>query len=323
MQPLSITTETPTDTELTATVASARQYVAQAKAPHTIRAYRADWQNFTAWCQAHALISLPAQPETVGLYIAALADAGRKPATIQRRLAAISKAHSAAGHESPASLQHAVVSEVWKGVKRAKGTAQAAKSPVITDELRRMLACLPDTLPGVRDRALLLMGFAGAFRRSELVALDAEDMHDTSEGLIVTLRRSKTDQDGEGRKIGIPYGCAFETCPVRSLRAWTLMAAIETGALFRSISRHGKIGDRLTDQSVALVLKRYAERAGLEVALVAGHSLRAGLATSAAIAGASERSIMQQLGHKSSAMTRRYVRDGSLFRENAAAKVGL
>jgi integrase len=168
-----------------------------------------------------------------------------------------------------------------------------------------------------------LTGFAGAFRRSELVALDFEDVRSSSDGLVVTLRRSKTDQEGEGRKIGIPYGSNPETCPVRSLKAWLEAAAIESGALFRSITRHGKIQGRLSGYAVALIVKKHVGAAGLEMAAYSGHSLRAGLATSAAIAGASERSIMAQTGHRSSAMVRRYIRDSSLFRENAAAKTGL
>ena len=167
------------------------------------------------------------------------------------------------------------------------------------------------------------MGFAGAFRRSELVALDFADLQFTSDGLVITLRRSKVDQEGEGRKLAVPYGSNPDTCPVRSLKAWLEAAGIESGPVFRSITRHGKIGARLSGYDVALVVKQYAGALGLDAATYAGHSLRAGLATSAAIAGASERSIMNQTGHRSSAMVRRYIRDGSLFRENAAAKVGL
>jgi integrase len=178
-------------------------------------------------------------------------------------------------------------------------------------------------LIGIRDRALLLIGLAGSFRRSELVALNVDDVQVIGDGLVVTLRRSKTDQEGEGRKVGIPYGSNPETCPVRALRAWQEASGIEAGALFRSVSRHGKIGGRLSGFAVAIIVKRYAGAVGLEAAGYSGHSLRAGLATAAAIRGASERSIMAQTGHKSAAMVRRYIRDGSLFRENAAAKVGL
>ena len=187
-----------------------------------------------------------------------------------------------------------------------------------------MMANLPDRLLGVRDRALLLVGFAGAFRRSELVSLNVRDLKFTNDGLTVTLRRSKTDQEGSGRKVGIPYGSSPETCPVRSLRAWLEASGIESGPVFRPINRHGQIRpSRLSDRAVALIVKRAAEAAGKDPAEFAGHSLRSGLATAAAIGGASERAIMKQTGHRSTAMVRRYIRDGSLFRENAAARVGL
>jgi integrase len=177
---------------------------------------------------------------------------------------------------------------------------------------------------GTRDRALVLLGFAGAFRRSELVGLDVEDCTFGKDGLTVTLRRSKTDQDGMGRKIGIPYGSNPETCPVRTVQAWMEMAGISSGPLFRSINRHGRMrSERLSGIDVSRVVKKLAERAGLDPAKYGGHSLRAGHATAAAIAGATERSIMKQTGHRSVQMVRRYIRDGSLFRDNSAGKLGL
>jgi integrase len=179
-------------------------------------------------------------------------------------------------------------------------------------------------LMGARDRALMLLGFAGAFRRSELGALDVADCSFGRDGLTVTLRRSKTDQEGAGRKVGIPYGSNPDTCPVRTLEAWLEAASIASGPVFRSISRHGKLQPGvLSPIDVARVVKKLAERAGLDPAKYAGHSLRAGHATSAAIAGASERSIMNQTGHRSVQMVRRYIRDGILFRENSAGKLGL
>ena len=177
---------------------------------------------------------------------------------------------------------------------------------------------------GTRDRALLLVGFAGAFRRSELVSLDVADVTFGADGLIVQLRRSKTDQEGEGRKVGLPFGSNPLTCPVRALRAWLDVAVVARGPIFRAVDRHGNVADvRLTDQSVALVVKRCAKAAGLDSEKYAGHSLRSGLATAAAMADVSERAIMAQTGHKSLPMVRRYIRDGSLFRRNAAAAVGL
>jgi integrase len=179
-------------------------------------------------------------------------------------------------------------------------------------------------LIGLRDRALVLLGFAGAFRRSELVGLTADDCAFGRDGLTVTLRRSKTDQAGAGRKIGIPYGSNPETCPVRNVQSWLERAGTPDGLLFRSINRHGQLQPGgLSGGDVARVVKKLAEKAGLDAAKYAGHSLRAGHATSAAIAGASERSIMNQTGHRSVQMVRRYIRDGSLFRENSAGKLGL
>jgi integrase len=213
---------------------------------------------------------------------------------------------------------------VLAGIRRAKGTAPDAKAPVLIGDLRAMVAALPAGLLGARDRALLLIGFAGAFRRSELVGLDVEDLTFSSDGLAVTLRRSKTDQEGAGRKIGIPYGSNPDTCPVRALQAWLDASVITAGPIFRSVNRHGQLQPgRLSDRAVALIVKRCVEAAGKDARKFAGHSLRAGLATAAAIGGASERSIMAQTGHRSVMMVRRYIRDGSLFRENAAARVGL
>lgn len=212
-----------------------------------------------------------------------------------------------------------------KGIRRTMGTAPTQKAPTLTDDIRSMVDVADAGMIGVRDRALILLGFAGAFRRSELVALDVEDCALGKDGLTVTLRRSKTDQDAIGRKLGIPYGSNPETCPVRNLQAWLEASGISTGPLFRSLSRHGQVQPgRLSGIDVARIVKKLAGRAGLDPSKYAGHSLRAGHATtSAAIAGASERSIMDQTGHRSVQMVRRYIRDGSLFRENSAAKLGL
>lgn len=308
------------------TAERAEEYVLNSKAASTVRAYTHDWNAFQTWCMAHALIALPADPRTVALYLADLA-AITKVATIARRLAAISKAHQVAGYDSPASLRHAAVSEVWKGIRRVHGVSQAQKAPTLIEDVRRMVAVLDtaeNQLLAVRDRALLLIGFAGAFRRSELVGLDVQDVQLTAEGLVINLRRSKTDQQGEGRKVGIPFGSTLQTCPVRSFSRWLEASAITSGPLFRSVNRHGQLQEaRLSDKAIAVVVKRYAEGAGLDPANYSGHSLRAGLVTTAAIAGVSERSIMNQTGHKSTSMVRRYIRDANLFRDNAAARIGL
>ena len=299
----------------------ARAYVEQARAANTLRGYRADWNHFMAWCSQHQRGPLPASPETVALYLTMLADT-HKCSTLQRRLSSISQAHQTAGHATP--TQEALVRATWAGIRRVKGTSYEGKAPTLTADIRRMVDTLTQSPTGIRDRALLLLGFAGAFRRSELVGLTRADINIASEGITVTLRRSKTDQEGHGRKIGIPYGSRPHTCPVRSLQAWLSVAEIEAGPLFRPINKHGHILPRaLSDRSVALIVQKTARAAGLDASQYAGHSLRAGLATSAAQAGVSERAIMQQTGHANVNMVRRYIREGSLFRENAASEVGL
>ena len=300
-----------------------RAFLSAAKAENTLRAYRADWEHFQAWCRRHALPWLPATPETVALYITDLA-ASHKPATLRRRLTVISRAHQTAGHPSPASMQEPLVSETLKGIRRTLGTAQDGKRPLSTGDVLAMVDALPDTLQGVRDRALLLVGFAGGFRRSELAGLQIADVAVENDGLAIVLRRSKTDQEGQGRKVGIPYGSRPETCAVHAYREWVVAAAIGDGPVFREIDRHGRVqGKALHKDSVGLIVKRAAGRAGFDPADYAGHSLRAGLATQAYLNGANELAIMKQTGHRSLATVRKYIREGSLFRDNAAAKLGL
>jgi integrase len=307
--------------EMAEIAADARDYVAASRAENTTRVYRTGWAQFTAWCDEHGVRALPAGPETVACYVADLARVAR-PATIDLRLAAISAAHRAAGHDSPTKEE--AVRLVRRGVRRTLGTAQRQVRPVTVPDLRTMLEGLGTDPAGCRDRALLLIGFAGALRRSELVGLDVADVTKGADGLTVRLRRSKTDQEGAGRTVGIPYGSNLGTCPVRAWRAWLEVSGITEGPAFRPVNRHGHVGaTRLSAPAVALVLKRHAARAGLDPGEVAGHSLRAGLATSAAAAGVPERVIADQTGHKGTAMLRRYIREGSLFRENAASAVGL
>ena len=183
----------------------ARTFLRAAKANNTLRAYRSDWADFAAWCREHGQPALPATPETVAYYLTARA-ATHRPASLQRRLTAITKAHQAAGHPSPASTQHAAVSEILKGIRRTLGTAQQGKEPLFTTDLRKMIAALPQNLQGARDRALLVLGFAGGFRRSELVALDLADVQEAEDGLVIYLRRSKTDQEGQGSRVALPWG---------------------------------------------------------------------------------------------------------------------
>ena len=296
-------------------------YVSQAKAANTRRAYAGDWRHFVAWCRAQLAAPLPAMAETVALYATALAATART-STIARRMAAISQAHQMAGYPSPTADVR--VRTVLGGIRRAKGVAPRVKKPVLVEDLRAMLATLPATLGGVRDRALLLVGFGGAFRRSELVALNWEDIEFATEGLAVTIRRSKTDPEGQGRRVGIPRGRQEETCPARALLAWRDVAGGDAGPVFRPVDRHGNLRtSRLSDRAVARIVKRALPAGRYDPAEYAGHSLRAGLATAAAMGGASERAIMRQTGHRSLTIVRRYIREGSLFRENAAAKTGL
>lgn len=312
----------PESRDLTTAAAQAERYFHAAQAENTRRAYAADWRHFTEWCRKTGQGSLPAAPETVVLYLSALAE-NAKVSTLTRRVCAISQVHQAGGLVSPTG--QLAVRKVMAGIRRRKGTAPAGKRPVVTEDMRAMVGTLDSgRMLDVRDRALLLVGFAGAFRRSELVALDVENLSFGRGGLVATIRRSKTDQEGQGRRVGIPYGSTPTTCPVRALQSWLEILGSDTGPVFRGINRHGHIsGKRLTAQTVALVVKRVAAAAGLCAGELAGHSLRAGLATSAAMAGVSERAIMAQTGHRSVATLRRYIREGSLFLENAAAKVGL
>ena len=284
--------------------ASAQRFASMATADNTQRAYTADWADFAQWCQAQHLEALPARPETVGLYCAALADT-HKPSTITRRLAAIARQHRNAGFDSPASLRHSAVGDVIAGIRRERGTRPDAKRALATEELRRMVAALPASPRGLRDRALLLIGFAGGFRRSELAAITVEHVEDTPDGLKILIPRSKTDQEGGGRTIGIPYGSDPTTCPVRAYRAWIAAAGITEGPVFRHFHNCTMGTKAITGRVVALTVKKAAERVGLEATELAGHSLRSGLATTAARNGASERSIMKQTGHRRVATVRR------------------
>ena len=301
----------------------ARDYAANSKAPATVRAYRACWKHFQQWCRDRGLISLPAEPRTVALFIADCASK-HKPASISLRMAAISAAHKLAGFESPTLMRHAVVSETWAGIKRTLGTAQEGKAAILTDDLRKMIGALPDSLRGLRDAALLLVGFASACRRSELTALAVDDLAWVEEGLRITLRRSKTDQEGKGQMIGVPYGSDPLTCPVRSMKRWLVAAGITEGFAFRGVLKGGRVqSGRMAGDSVALVVKRSCSSVGMETARFAAHSLRAGMVTQAARAGVPESCIMRQTRHKSTAMLVRYTREPNLFKGNAATKLGL
>jgi site-specific recombinase XerD len=299
---------------------SVSKYAKASRAASTIRGYASDWRNFESWCRSHGLESLPAAASTVAGYLSVLADSGRlKAGSIQRRASAIAAIHTTAGYDSPTAS--AEVKLTLAGIRRTLGVAQQGKTPTLTADIAAMLARVPDKLIGLRDRALLLIGFAGAFRRSELVALNVEDIEFREDGLKVAIRRSKTDQEGAGQVIGIAHGTTL--CPVRALQQWLGASGITGGPVFVHVDRHGRQLGRMSPEAVALVVKRYAAAAGLDPAKYAGHSLRAGLVTQAAMNGVQEIAIMKQTRHRSSDMLRKYVRDGSLFRDNASARVGL
>ena len=267
----------------------AEQYFNAAKAKNTKKAYECDWSDFRAWCKRHGRSPLPGTPETVALYLTHRARF-LKVSTLGRRLSAINEVHRAVGLKPSCKAQ--AVRTIWRGIKREKSEAQNRKSPALTKHIRNMLSSLPVNTLGTRDRALLLLGFAGAMRRSELVGLDISGLEQIEKGLIVTIRKGKTDQMGKGRKIGVPFGSHETTCPVKAVEAWLSTSGILEGALFRSVNRHGQVSSgRLGDRAVALIVKRALVAAGINPKNFAGHSLRAGFATAAAMAGAGEREI--------------------------------
>jgi integrase len=321
--------------QLEALRAATAGHIARSKSPATQRAYASDFGAFALWCHRYALSPLPAAPDTVALYLTALSAQEAAVATLRKRLVAISQAHKAAGHV-PSPTEAEAVRRTMSGIARTLGTRQRQVRPLRLATLRAMLEAFPEhDLLALRDRAILLLGFASGMRRSELAALDVADLSPVAEGLDVTIRWSKTDQEGTGRTIGIPRGRHPETCPVTAVQHWLDAAGISGGALFRAMRPNGRPGTarqyehgragaaRLTPQGVARVVQRAAARIGLDSAEFAGHSLRAGFATEAAAQGASERAIMRQTGHRSVAMVRRYIRDGDRYRENAAALLGL
>lgn len=305
-------------TALAYAAATAQALASESKASNTRRAYTSDWEHFDAWSKRVGLPSLPAAPETIALYVAAHADT-LKPATVSRRLASISTAHRAAGLENPASMRHGSVADVVRGLRRVKGTVQAGKSALTGENIRFLIAGLPSTLQGDRDAALLLLGFSGAFRRSELVALDVDDLEFGEKGLRITLARSKTDQEGQGRYVGIPYSANHMVCPIRRLQRWLSGAAITNGPVFRPMNKHGHVSpERLSGQGVWLVVRRVCADAGMDADEFGAHSLRSGFVTTALGAGKSETTIIGQTGHKSTIMLRRYHKEKDLFKNNAA-----
>lgn len=294
-------------------------YAADSKASATRRAYAADFRAFEAWCSEHGASALPSTPATVAVYLAALADAGKRPSTIERALAGIAHAHRTAGR--PWEKGDRTIRDVVTGIRRRLGVAPSQKAPALAEDLAAMVAKAAAGLGGLRDRALLALGFLGAFRRSELVALDVADLEATREGLIVHVRRSKTDQAGEGMIKAIPYASDANLCAVRAMRDWLAAAGITEGAIFRAVTKGGKVGERLEGRAVARIVQRSASAAGLDPTRYSGHSLRAGFVTVATKRGKDVAAIMRQTGHRNPATVAKYVRLANAFEQSAA--VGL
>lgn len=287
------------------------------KSSNTLRAYESDWRDFGAWCRDQNYSPLPATLEAVRLYLTDLATAREmKTSTIKRRLYSIGHFHRLAGHPSP--REDSSIRSVMAGIRRRNGAKQVGKEPLLKDDLRLMVERLSDGLTAMRDKAILLLGFFSACRRSELVGLDVSDLEWVDEGLILNLRLTKTDQDAEGREVGIPYASDEELCPVIAVNEWLQSADINEGPVFRSIDRHGNVSyGALSTASIALIVKRSAKAAGIDPTNLSAHSLRSGFCTEAAIGGIEERIIMRQTGHKCERVVRGYIKE-AVFQNNGA-----
>lgn len=308
--------------ELEHLVDHVRQCVARARAPRTLHEYGKHWRRFAAWCAARALPSLPCSSATLCLYVAERAQHVRI-ASLAVELAAVAWNHEGAGLPSP--LSDPQVRLVWDGLRRLHGVARRQVAPLTAAELRGVCAALPATLAGLRDRALLLVGMGAALRRSELAALEVDDLEVRRDGLVVHVRRSKTDQEAQGVEVGVARGRLAATCPVRALEAWLRASGLRSGPLFRAVLRSGALSERaLTGRSVASIVQRSVERVGLDARRYSGHSLRSGLATTAARAGKSDRAIMLQGRWSGRKMVDTYVRAGQLLgKDNASRDIGL
>jgi len=288
----------------------AQEYLDASVSDATRKAYKTDWAIFSAWCASKGVESLPASPDVVALFLSAQAGEGKATATIGRRLASISSAHKSAGLDSPAGSKP--VQAILRGIRRKHGCAQDQKSPATAEIVREMARSAPNTKSGIRDRALILLGFAGAFRRAELSALCVSDLGFAPEGVRVLVRRSKTDQDGRGQVKAIQNGDVF--CPVRAVREWLEVSEITEGPVFRSVRKNGVVSDKaITTKSIGEIVKRLAESVGLDPKEFSGHSLRSGFCTSAAMSGADLFRIMDITGHRSLKTLQGYVRRGNEF----------
>ena len=303
--------------ELDRAFSAARQYARKSRANSTWRAYRSDWQQFEGWCGAVGLATLPAEPETIAMFVASQAAGGLSPSTLTRRLAAIRLIHLGAGHPSPHNTIQ--VTEVMRGIRRDWGKPPERKAPAVDEEIKKMAdATEPESAKGLRDRALLLLGFAGAFRRSELVALNTWNLEYRDEGVKVTIEVSKTDQEAQGQTITMVRQPNSPYCPVRALDDWLTVAKIQRGALFLRMHRGDNVGKvRLSAQSVAIIVKDYAHKVGLDSRQYSGHSLRRGFLTSAARNRASIFKMADQSRHKSLDVLRQYVQEEEMFENNA------
>ena len=277
------------------------------KSKNTLRAYQSDFRDFLLFCNKNSFSSMPTQPKIIALYITQLSKTS-KFSTLKRRIASISVLHKLKGHYL--DTKHPIIMENLHGIKRTLGSRQKAKKPILISDLKSIINAIDQE--NIRDKALILVGFSGGFRRSELVNIDYDDVEFVPEGVKILIKRSKTDQSGEGSIKAIPYFDNQEFCPVIALKNYI-------NVKFSKIN-DGKIFD-LSDKSVALIIKRYAKKAGLDSSKYAGHSLRSGFATTAAEFGAEERNIMAMTGHKTTQMVRRYIHEANLFKNNALNKI--
>ena len=294
------------------------------KASNTIRAYKSDFNDFGVFCIQNGFKSLPSEPKIVSLYLTHLSTKEAKMSTLKRRLVSIGVIHKLKGHYL--DTKHPSIIENIMGIKRRKGSFQKAKKPLLINNLKEIINVIDkqkkEEIKKLRDRSIILIGFSGGFRRNEIVSLDYEDLDFVTEGLKINLRRSKTDQFGEGFKKALPYFDNRQYCPVVSLKKWLDVSKIASGPVFRRFIKGSKLSNnRLTDQTVPLLIKEYLQLAGIDSKNYSGHSLRSGFATSAAESGAEERNIMAMTGHKSTEMVRRYINEANLFKNNALNKI--
>ena len=294
------------------------------KAANTVRAYKSDFKDFGLFCVKNGFQNLPSEPKIVSLYLTHLSTKDAKISTIKRRLVSIGVIHKMKGHYL--DTKHPVIVENLMGIKRRKGTIQKGKKPLLINDLKQIINVInkekePD-LKKLRNKAILLIGFSGGFRRNEIVSLDLDDIEFVFEGVKIRVKKSKTDQFGQGMIKGIPHFENSIYCPVTTLRRWLNTSKIKDGPIFVKFSKGSKITKRrLTDQSIALIIKDYLIKAGIDSRNYSGHSLRSGFATSAAESGAEERSIMAMTGHKSTEMVRRYIKEANIFKNNALNKI--